>query len=77
VAPETLVDYRDRGRTDLDYLHYCLPRGVPSRVRGHCQQTAWLALPLRAFSALGEGQEPESTRREREAEEDWGRWSHR
>jgi hypothetical protein len=28
-------------------------------LRGHCQQAAWLALPLRAISALGEGKKPE------------------
>jgi hypothetical protein len=45
----------------LCIIVYCLPRGVPSRVRGHCQQAAWLAVPLAAFGALGEDQEPGSS----------------
>ena len=40
--------------------------------RGHHIETAWLALPLGAFSALGEAEESKAPALSREAEEGLG-----
>ena len=41
----------------------CLPGGVQARLRGHCVETAWLALSLGAPSALDESQKSQSASR--------------
>jgi hypothetical protein len=43
----------------LHSLHYCLPRGVPSRLQGHCQQTARLDLSLWPLASLAESHKSE------------------
>ena len=39
-------------------------RGVQAWLWGDCVEAAWLALPFRALAVLGEGQEPQSARRD-------------
>jgi hypothetical protein len=52
------ADIQQRG-LDVRFVPEADIRPLSCR-RGHCQQTAWLALPLGAFSALGEAQKSES-----------------
>jgi hypothetical protein len=38
----------------------CIPRSLQARLRGHCEQTAWVDLSSWPLAALAQGQELES-----------------